>query len=125
MMVEPIEGFCNWAEYNRSASEIRGFEKTIAAAGGIIIKFWMEVSPDEQLRRFKERQENPLKTWKITDEDWRNREKWPVYENYINRMIASTNMPVAPWVVVESEDKKYGPLKVLGTIVETLERELK
>ena len=125
MMVEPIEGFCNWAEYNRSASEIRGFEKTIAAAGGIIIKFWMEVSPDEQLRRFKERQENPLKTWKITDEDWRNREKWPVYENYINRMIASTNMPVAPWVVVESEDKKYGRLKVLRTIVETLERELK
>ncbi|MBQ8373012.1 MAG: hypothetical protein IJX35_01690, partial [Candidatus Methanomethylophilaceae archaeon] len=80
---------------------------------------------DEQLRRFKERQENPLKTWKITDEDWRNRETWPVYENYINRMIASTNMPVAPWVVVESEDKKYGRLKVLRTIVETLERELK
>ena len=65
-----------------------------------------------------------LKTWKITDEDWRNREKWTVYENYINRMISATNMPNAPWVVVESEDKKYGRLKVLRTVVETLEREL-
>lgn len=124
MMVEPIEGFCNWAEYNRSASEIRGFESTAVAAGGIVIKFWMEVSPEEQLRRFQDRQENPLKNWKITDEDWRNREKWTVYENYINRMISATNMPNAPWVVVESEDKKYGRLKVLRTVVETLEREL-
>lgn len=124
MMVEPIEGFCTQEDYNRSASEIRGFERTANTAGGIIIKFWMEVSPEEQLRRFQGRQDNPLKNWKITDEDWRNREKWDVYEDYIDRMISATNMPSAPWVVVESEDKKYARLKVLRTIVETLEREL-
>lgn len=124
MMVEPIEGFCTQGDYNRSASEIRGFERTANTAGGIIIKFWMEVSPEEQLRRFQGRQDNPLKNWKITDEDWRNREKWDVYEDYIDRMISATNMPSAPWVVVESEDKKYARLKVLRTIVETLEREL-
>lgn len=125
MMVEPIEGFCDQSEYDRSASEIRGFEDTITDAGGIVIKFWMEVSPDEQLRRFEERRNNPLKSWKITDEDWRNRGKWSVYEGYIDRMISSTNTDRAPWVVVESEDKKYGRLKVLRTVVETLERELR
>ena len=124
MMVEPIEGFCTEEEYNRSASEIRWFERSLHEAGGIIIKFWMEISPDEQLRRFHERQENPLKQWKITDEDWRNREKWDTYETYIDRMISSTNIPEAPWIVVESEDKQYGRLKVMRTIVETLEKEL-
>lgn len=124
MMVEPIEGFCTEEEYGRSALEICGFERTIVSSGCIMIKFWMEVSPEEQLRRFNDRQENPLKQWKITDEDWRNRSKWDTYSEYIDRMISSTNMLCAPWVVIESEDKKYGRLKVLSTIVETLEREL-
>lgn len=124
MMVEPIEGFCSEEEYQRSADEIRGFERIITDAGGIVIKFWMEVSPEEQLRRFNARMENPLKQHKITDEDWRNREKWDVYEQYVDRMIAATNSPKAPWVVVESEDKKYGRLKVLRTVVDTLRREL-
>ncbi|MBE6514030.1 MAG: hypothetical protein E7Z69_02865 [Thermoplasmata archaeon] len=124
MMVEPIEGFCTEEEYNRSAAEIRFFERSIAEAGGIVIKFWMEISPDEQLSRFKARQEDPLKQWKITDEDWRNREKWDAYETYIDKMISSTNIPEAPWVIVESEDKQYGRLKVMKTIVETLEKNL-
>ncbi len=124
MMVEPIEGFCTEEEYQRSAEEIRNFEQFIADSGGIIIKFWMEVSPEEQLARFKARQENPFKQWKITDEDWRNREKWDVYEEHIDRMMESTNAPFAPWVAVESEDKKYARLKVLRTVIDTLEDEL-
>lgn len=124
MMVEPIEGFCTQEEYQRSAEEIRNFERQIHDAGGIVIKFWMEISSDEQLARFKARQENPYKQWKITDEDWRNREKWDTYCEYVDRMIESTNTDYAPWVVVESEDKKYGRLKVLRTVVDTLKREL-
>lgn len=84
----------------------------------------MEISPEEQLARFEARQNNPVKSWKITDEDWRNREKWPVYEEYVDRMISATNTEYAPWVVVESEDKKYARLKVLRTVKEALEREL-
>ena len=124
MMVEPIEGFCSQEEYGRSAGDIRVFERLITEMGGIVIKFWMEVSPEEQLARFNARKANPAKAWKITDEDWRNREKWDVYEEYVDRMIEATNTPYAPWVVVESEDKKYARLKVLRTVKETLEREL-
>ena len=124
MMVEPIEGFCSEEEYGRSAGEIRGFERMISESGGIVIKFWMEISSQEQLARFQARQANPVKAWKITDEDWRNREKWDVYQEYVDRMISATNTEYAPWVVVESEDKKYGRLKVLRTVRDTLEREL-
>ena len=124
MMVEPIEGFCTEEEYRNAANEINFFESTISSTGGIVMKFWMEVSPEEQLRRFEARRDNPLKSWKITDEDWRNRGKWDVYEEYIDRMIETTNTLACPWIVVESEDKKYGRLKVLSSIVERLEREL-
>ena len=124
MMVEPIEGFCTEEEYGRSADEINVFERQICEAGGIVVKFWMEISPEEQLARFKARQENPYKRWKITDEDWRNREKWGTYEEYVDRMMESTNTPYAPWTVVESEDKKYGRLKVLRTALEAIDKEL-
>ena len=125
MMVEPIEGLCTEDEYFRSAGEIRGFERLITEMGGIVIKFWMEISSEEQLARFQARQANPVKAWKITEEDWRNREKWDVYEEYVDRMIEATNTEFAPWVVVESEDKKYGRLKVLRTVRDVLSRELK
>lgn len=124
MMVEPIEGFCTPEEYSHAADEINAFERQIHDSGGIVIKFWMEISSDEQLVRFEAREDNPYKQWKITDEDWRNREKWDTYCEYVDRMIASTNTPYAPWVVVESEDKKYGRLKVLRTVVEAIEKEL-
>lgn len=124
MMVEPIEGLCTESEYAHAAEEIRAFEKQIHDSGGIVIKFWMEISAEEQLARFQARQDNPYKEWKITDEDWRNREKWDVYNRYVDAMIESTNTPYAPWVVVESEDKKFGRLKVLRTVVDTLKREL-
>ncbi|MBO4569500.1 MAG: hypothetical protein J5674_06100 [Candidatus Methanomethylophilaceae archaeon] len=124
MMVEPIENFCTEEEYGRSAREIRTFEKVMANSGCIVLKFWMEISPEEQLRRFNARAKDPAKQYKITDEDWRNREKWDVYEEYIDRMLAATNTPFAPWIAVESEDKKYGRLKVLKTIVDALSKKL-
>lgn len=125
MMVEPIEGLCTDDEYSRSAREINVFERQIVESGGIVVKLWMEISPEEQLRRFEARQEDPVKRWKITDEDWRNREKWSIYEEHVDRMISATSTPWAPWTVVESEDKKYGRLKVLRTVAEALENGLK
>ena len=125
MMVEPIEGFCTEDEYRRSAEEINWFEKILTDSGAVIIKFWMEISKEEQLFRFTKRLENPLKEWKITDEDWRNRAKWEIYDEYVDRMIESTNTPYAPWFVVESEQKKYGRLKVLKTVIDELKKALK
>lgn len=124
MMVEPIEGFCTEEEYGRSAQEIRGFEKVIHDAGAIIVKFWLEISPEEQLRRFEARMNDPVKAHKITDEDWRNRSKWDTYDKYVDMMISSTNAPYAPWIVIESENKKYARIKVMETIVSLLESEL-
>ena len=124
MMVEPIEGFCTPEEYGRAADEINAFERQIYDSGGIVIKFWMEISSEEQLARFKDRQDDPYKQWKITDEDWRNREKWDIYCEYVDRMISATNTPYAPWTVVESEDKKYGRLKVLRSVIDAIDREL-
>lgn len=124
MMVEPIEGFSTQEEYSRSADEINSFESTIAQTGALIVKFWMEISKDEQLSRFNARLENPLKRWKITEEDWRNRESWEVYDEYVDRMIESTNTEDAPWYVIESEHKKYGRLKVMETVIDTLEKAL-
>ncbi len=124
MMVEPIEGFCTDVEYSRSADEINMFERNMIDNGRILIKFWMEITKDVQLERFRARQEDPMKQWKITDEDWRNREKWDIYERYVDDMISSTNTHDAPWHVIESVDKYYGRIKVLKTICETLEKEL-
>ena len=122
MMVEPIEGFCNEDEYGRSASQIRGFEKMISELGGIIIKFWMEISPEEQLARFEARRANPVKSWKITDEDWRNREKWPLYETAVEEMLQKTSTAYAPWHIIESVDKKYARIRVLQIVTDALEQ---
>ena len=124
MMVEPIEGFCTEEEYSRAASEINLFEAILQKNGVIIIKFWIDITKEEQLKRFNERANDPLKQWKLTDEDWRNREKWDTYERYVDSMIMQTNTSFAPWVNIESVDKRYGRIKVLKTIVDTLKREL-
>lgn len=88
------------------------------------MKLWMEISKAEQLNRFNDRVINPMKNWKITDDDWRNREKWDIYSEYVDRMIETTNTPDAPWTVVESENKKFGRLKVLETVIRALEKNL-
>ena len=125
VMVERIEGFCTTEEWKRAYKEINDMEKDLYDAGAVVIKFWMHIDKDEQERRFKERQENPEKQWKITDEDWRNREKWDQYEDAVNEMLLRTSTDYAPWVVVEGNSKYYARVKVLETVVKAIEAKLK
>ena len=124
VMVERIEGFCTTGEWQRAYKEINDMERDLYDAGAIVLKFWMQIDKDEQERRFKARQENPEKQWKITDEDWRNREKWDQYEEAVNEMLIRTSTPHAPWVVVEGNDKYYARIKVLETVVRAIEKRL-
>lgn len=125
VMVERIEGFCTKQEWQRAYKEINDMEHDLASAGAIVLKFWMQIAKDEQERRFRERQENPDKQWKITDEDWRNREKWDQYEEAVNEMLIRTSTPDAPWIVVEGNCKYYARIKVLQTVVDAIEARLK
>lgn len=125
VMVERIEGFCTEEEWKRAYKEINDMEKDLYDAGAVVLKFWMQIDKDEQERRFRERQENPEKQWKITDEDWRNREKWDQYEDAVNEMLMRTSTDYAPWIVVEGNDKYYARIKVLRTVVEAIEKRLK
>ncbi len=125
VMVERIEGFCTKAEWQRAYKEINDMERDLTDAGAIVLKFWMHIDKNEQERRFKARQENPEKQWKITDEDWRNREKWELYEEAVNEMILRTSTKNAPWIVVEGNCKYYARIKVLKTVIEAIEERLK
>ena len=125
VMVERIEGFCTKEEWQRAYKEINDMEKDLCDAGAVVIKFWMHIDKDEQERRFRERQENPEKQWKITDEDWRNREKWDQYEDAVNEMLLRTSTDYAPWVVVEGNSKYYARVKVLETAVKAIEARIK
>ncbi len=124
VMVERIEGFCSRQEWQKAYKEINDMERDLTDAGTIVLKFWMQIDKDEQARRFKARQENPEKQWKITDEDWRNREKWEQYEAAVNEMLIRTSAPNAPWIVVEGNCKYYARIKVLETVVEAIEKRL-
>lgn len=124
MMVEPIEDLCTREEYDRAASEINYFERIMHNNNTIIIKFWLDISKEEQLKRFEKRRDDPLKRWKITDEDWRNRSKWDEYDRYVDAMIESTNTEYAPWTVIGSDDKKYARVKVMETVVKVLKEQL-
>lgn len=124
MMVEPIEKIIGQVDYSRSGDELNNFERILANSGGIIMKFWIEISNEEQLKRFKGRQEDPMRQWKITDEDWRNREKWGIYEEYVDSMIEQTNTEYAPWYVIAGEDKKFARIQTLQLIVDRLKKEL-
>jgi polyphosphate:AMP phosphotransferase len=121
VLVERIEGFCSEDEWRRAFGEINEMERQWADFGAIIVKFWLHVTPDEQLKRFKERQEDPLKRWKITDEDWRNREKWGLYEEAAEEMFMRTSTPEAPWVLVEGNCKRFARVKVLKEVLKRAE----
>ena len=121
VLVEPIEGLCTAEEYRRAFQEINDFESYLADFGAVVLKFWMHISRDEQAQRFRAREEDPDKRWKITEEDWRNREKWDRYLIAADRMLLKTSTRKAPWVVVEGNDKLYARLKVLKRIIEALE----
>ncbi len=125
VMVEPIEGFTPRERADMAYREINEFERQLTDWGAEVFKFWINIDKDEQLRRFKERENTPAKQWKITDEDWRNREKWDEYEKAVDRMIELTSTDFAPWIVIESNDKKYARIKVLKTICDRLEKRLK
>ena len=100
-------------------------EKDLADAGAVVLKFWMQIDKKEQEKRFRQRQENPEKQWKITEEDWRNREKWDQYETAVDEMLQKTSTAYAPWHILESVDKKYARLKALRIVIEEIEKALK
>jgi len=124
VLVERIEKLNTEEEWKRAYQEINGFERAMTNSGVIIIKFWMQISKDKQYDRFKARSENPLKQWKLTDEDWRNREKWDEYYDAVNEMIEKTSTEKAPWVIIESNDKYYARIKILRTVVNRIKEEL-
>jgi len=124
VLVERVEGFCSPEAWRRADSEINQFERQLSDFGTVIFKFWLAVSPEEQLRRFKERERTGYKSWKITDEDWRNRGRWDDYRTAAEEMLLKTSTPRAPWTIVEANDKWFARVKVLKTVAAGLDREL-
>jgi polyphosphate kinase 2 (PPK2 family) len=125
VLVERVEGFCTEEEWKRAYDEINDMERHLTDHGMMIVKFWLQIDKDEQLKRFNNRQSDPLKQYKITDEDWRNREKWEQYESAVIEMLEKTNTTYAPWIVIESNNKRYARIKVLENVVKILEKQLK
>lgn len=121
VLVERVEGFATREQWLRAYDEINGFERTLAEEGMVLVKLWLQISQEEQLRRFKRRQKDPLKTWKLTDEDWRNREKRAEYEEAVEDMLARTDQPFAPWSLIEADSKRYARVKVVETVIERIE----
>jgi len=124
VLVERLEGFASPAEWKRAYQEINEFEEELTSYGTVLVKFWIHISKEEQLRRFKLREETPHKKWKITDEDWRNRERWDDYYKAVSEMIYRTSTPSAPWTVIEGEQKLYARIKALRTVVAAVESAL-
>lgn len=124
VMVERIEGFCTPEEWKRAYREINEMEKDLTDSGAIVLKFWMQIDKEEQAKRFGERQTNPEKQWKITEEDWRNREKWDQYEKAVDEMILRTSTKDAPWIIVEGNSKYYARLKVIRSVIEAIEKKI-
>jgi polyphosphate kinase 2 (PPK2 family) len=124
VMVERLEGFCTEEEWKRAFREINEFERQLVDFGTVLVKFWIQISKDEQLQRFELRKETPYKAWKLTDEDWRNRQKWDLYEAAINDMLLKTSTLTAPWTIVEGNCKWYARVKALRTLVDVMTQEL-
>ena len=121
VLVERVEGYAEREQWMRAYDEINNFERTLTDEGMILIKFWMHLSSDEQLKRFQAREKNPLKTWKLTDEDWRNRDKHDEYRQAVEDMIARTDQPHAPWDLIEGESKRYARVQVVDTVIRRIE----
>jgi AMP-polyphosphate phosphotransferase len=121
VLVERVEGFAAREQWLRAYEEINSFERSLAAEGMILIKLWLHISSEEQLKRFKRRENEPLKAWKLTDEDWRNREKRPQYEEAVEDMLARTDLPEAPWDVIEAESKRHARVSVIETVIQRIE----
>jgi len=124
VLVERVEGFATEPEWRRAYSEINEFENELVESGIVLVKFWLQITLDEQLRRFKAREKIRHKRWKLTAEDWRNRDKWPDYEHAVNEMVERTSTRLAPWTLVEANDKSFARLKVLKAACDTIEAAL-
>ena len=124
VLVERVEEFATEEQWRRAYDEIKAFERTLTDEGLVLVKIWMHISSDEQLKRFKSREKDQLKRWKLTAEDWRNREQRPAYELAISEMLDRTDTSYAPWTVVEADDKLYARVKVLETVNAAIERGL-
>jgi polyphosphate kinase 2 (PPK2 family) len=122
VLVERVEGFATKDQWSRAYDEIVGFERMLALEGMVMIKFWLHVSSEEQLRRFRKREQNPVKRWKLTDDDWRNRGRREDYVEAIEGMFENTHHEHGPWDVVEAESKRYARVKIVETVIERMER---
>ena len=125
VLVERVEGLCSTSDWMRAYDEINQFEEDLTDGGAIVVKFWLQISQKEQLARFRARERTSFKRFKITPEDWRNRKKWNAYESAICDMVDRTSTEIAPWTLVEAEDKAYARIKVLTTIVDRLKEALR
>lgn len=124
VLVERLEGFCLENDWKRAYNEINEFEKELCDWGAILIKFWVQIDKDTQLERFHLRENTPEKQWKITEEDWRNREKWDQYEKAVDEMIEKTSTEFAPWHILESNDKRYARIQALEIVIQEIEKHL-
>ena len=121
VLVERVEGFATKEQWSRAYDEIAGFERTLNAEGMVLIKFWLHISSEEQLKRFRRREKDPLKSWKLTDEDWRNRKRRRAYVAAVEDMLERTDQPFAPWHLVEGDSKRWARVKVLETTIAEME----
>jgi polyphosphate:AMP phosphotransferase len=121
VLVERVEGFCSEPDWLRAYGEINDFEEQLTDAGVVLVKFWLAIDEQTQLQRFEERQEIPFKRYKITEDDWRNRDKWPLYRQAVGDMVDRTSTEIAPWTLVEANDKRWARVKVLRTLNDALE----
>ena len=124
VLVERVEGYCSAGDWQRAYGEINDFETDLVAAGSVVAKFWLQISKAEQLARFRAREKVAFKRFKITEDDWRNRKRWPQYERAVADMVQRTSTELAPWTLVEAEDKRFARVKVLRTIADRLEAAL-
>ena len=125
VLVERVEGFASEQEWRRAYTQIVGFERALAVEGQVLVKFWLHVSEDEQRRRFRSRERDPLKRWKLTGEDWRNLSHRADYEQAVEDMLRETDHPAAPWHVVAAESKAYARVRVLEIVIASIERAMR
>ena len=125
MLVERIEGFASDAEWQRAYDEINDFEEQLVERGYVVQKFWLHISPEEQLARFQAREDTPYKQYKITEEDYRNRERWDEYEQAVDQMVLRTSSDGAPWYVIPANDKRFARIEVLEKVTAGLKQALR
>ena len=124
VLVERVEGFCSENDWKQAYREINEMEENFHNYGTALVKFWVHIDKDEQLKRFEARKENPAKLWKLHEEDWRNREKWNLYEKAAEEMFLRTHTPFAPWTIIEGNCKRHARIKAMDVVIEAIEKKI-